>query len=89
MIFDVKKLTSLTIAFLIAMLNNIEVLSADVGNAYLNASTKERIHTICGPEFGPTLIGRVAIITRTLYGLKSSGAAWRNLFAGTLSDLGF
>jgi hypothetical protein len=71
------------------MLNNIEVLSADVGNAYLNASTKERIHTICGPEFGPTLIGRVAIITRTLYGLKSSGAAWRNLFAGTLSDLGF
>jgi hypothetical protein len=80
---------SVCLAFFIAALNDLEVLSADVRNEYLNASTKERVHTICRPQFGPTLIGRVAVITRALYGLKSSGAAWRNLFAGALSDVGF
>jgi hypothetical protein len=29
------------------------------------------------------------IIKKALYGLKSSGAAWRALFASTLSDIGF
>ncbi|MFN9981718.1 MAG: hypothetical protein ACK53Y_17465, partial [bacterium] len=29
------------------------------------------------------------ITVRALYGLKSSGAAWRNTLVGTLSDLGF
>jgi hypothetical protein len=29
------------------------------------------------------------IIRRALYGLKSSGAAWRALFASTLTDIGF
>jgi hypothetical protein len=74
---------------LIAALNDLEVLSADVGNAYLNASMKDWVHTICGPEFGPTLNGRISVITCALYGLKSSDAAWRNLFVGTLSNLGF
>jgi hypothetical protein len=80
---------SIRLAFLIAALNDIEVLFADVGNAYLNAPTKEKVHTICGQEFGNALMGRFAIISKALYGLKSSGAAWRNLLAETLHDLGF
>jgi hypothetical protein len=64
-------------------------LAADIGNAYLNASTQERVHTICGLEFGANNVGRIAVITCALYGLKSSGIAWCNLFAGTLYDLGF
>ena len=44
---------SVRIMFLIAALNDIDILSADIGNAYLNASTKERVHTTAGPEFGP------------------------------------
>jgi hypothetical protein len=80
---------SVRLAFLIAALNDPDVLVADVGNAYLNAPTQEKVHTICGREFGNALIGRVAIICRALYGLKSSGAAWRNLLAGTLHDEGF
>jgi hypothetical protein len=80
---------SVRLAFLIAALNDLELLSADVDNAYLNAYTKEKVHTICGVEFGQNLVGRIAVITRALYGLKSSGAAWRSMFATTLYDLDF
>lgn len=80
---------SVHVAFLIAALNDLEILGADIGNAYLNATTKEKVHTICGPKFGAEFSGRFAIICRALYGLKSSGAAWRNTLAGILSDLSF
>jgi hypothetical protein len=80
---------SVHLAFLIAALNDIDILSGDIGNAYLQAYTKEKVHTICGLEFGHTYHGQFAIICCALYGLKSSGAAWHAQFAGTLSDLGF
>ena len=80
---------SIRIAFLIAALNDLDILSADIGNACLNAPTKERVHTVCGLEFGQNYQGRYAIIVRALYGLKSSAAAWRSMLAGTLSDMGF
>ncbi|MFN9978500.1 MAG: hypothetical protein ACK53Y_01230, partial [bacterium] len=41
---------SIRLAFLIAALNDLEVLGGDIGNAYLQAPTKEKVHTICGPE---------------------------------------
>lgn len=68
---------SVCLAFLIAALNDLNILVADVGTAYLNAPTKEKVHTTCGIEFGQGLIGRTAVICRALYGLKSSGAALR------------
>jgi len=80
---------SVRIAFLIAALNDIEILSADIGNAYLNAPTKERVHTTAGPEFGPSRIGQTVIIVRALYGLKSSGAAWHSVLAEAIHSLGF
>jgi hypothetical protein len=79
---------SVRIGFLIAALNNLDLVAADIGNAYLQAETKEKIYAIAGPEFGE-LQGRTMIIVRALYGLKSSGAAWHNHFAQTLHDLGF
>jgi hypothetical protein len=78
---------SVRLAFLIAALNDLEILAADIGNAYLNAPTRERVHTTCGLEFGPNYQGCTAVIIKALYGLKSSGAAWRAMFAGTLQDL--
>ena len=75
---------SVRLAFLIASLNDIDILAADIGNAYLNAYTKEKVHTTCGAEFGSEHFGCFAIIRKALYGLKSSGAAWRSLFASTL-----
>jgi hypothetical protein len=71
---------------MLAALNGLDVLSADIGNAYLNARTREKIYIICGREFGDQYVGRKAVIVRALYGLKSSGAAWRACLAEVLRD---
>jgi hypothetical protein len=39
---------SVRIAFLIAALNDLNILAADIGNAYLNAPTDEKVYTITG-----------------------------------------
>jgi hypothetical protein len=80
---------SVRIAFLIAALNDLEILSADVGNAYLQAPAREKVHMTAGPELGPNRIGQAVIIVRALYGLKSSGAAWQAKFSETLHGLNF
>jgi hypothetical protein len=80
---------SIRLAFLIASLNNLDILSANIGNAYLNMFTREIVHTTCGLEFGQESQGKITIIRHALYGFKSSGAAWRSTFASTLQDMGF
>jgi hypothetical protein len=80
---------SIRIAFTLAALNDLDVLSADVQGAYLNAPTKEKVYTTAGLEFGADKVGRPVIIVRALYGLKSSGARWRDHMAATLREGGF
>jgi hypothetical protein len=80
---------SVRIAFLIAAMNDIEILSADIGNAYLNAPTKEKVHITTGPEFSPNHIGQTVIIVRALYGLKSSCATWHAVIAEAIHSMGF
>jgi hypothetical protein len=79
---------SVRIAFMLAALHEVDVLAADIGNAYLNAPCREKVYCMCGPEFGPNE-GKTALIVRALYGLKSSGAAWRAHLAQTMHDIGF
>jgi hypothetical protein len=79
---------SVRICFLIAALNDLDIWMSDVGNAYLNAQPREKVYTIAGVEFGEEE-GHTMLIVRALYGLKSSGAAWRSHFANSLRDLGF
>jgi hypothetical protein len=74
--------------FLIAALNGLGILGADVQNAYINAKTDEKVYTTTGPELGENS-GRPAIIVRALYGLKSSEERWRDHFAAILTQLGF
>ena len=76
------------IALTIATLNNLDILACDIHNAYLTAQCREKIWTRTGPEFGSES-GCIIIVVRTLYGLKSSGAAFRLLLAETLYDLGY
>jgi hypothetical protein len=57
---------SVCLAFLIAALNDLGILSADVQNAYLNAPTKEKIYTIAGPEFCQGKEGRPVMIVQAL-----------------------
>jgi len=79
---------SVRIAFLVAALNDLEVFAADIGNAYLNAPCREKIWTRAGKEFGSDE-GCIMIIVRALYGLKTSGAAWRAAFAQKLVEMGY
>ena len=79
---------SVRIALTIASLNSLEVSACDIGNAYLNASCREKLWTVACPAFGSER-GAVMIIARALYGLKSSGAAWRSTLAQTMEALGY
>ena len=79
---------SVRIAFTIAALNGLKVLGCDIQNAYLTAPTREKVWTMAGPEFGSDK-GKIMIIVRALYGLESSGAAFRAFLAETLDTLGY
>ena len=65
-------------AFTLAVLNGLDVMSADIQNAYLQAPISEKYWTICGPEFGPDIQGCKAHIIRALYGTKFAGRTFRN-----------
>ena len=77
---------SVRIAFLVAALNDSDMLSSGIQNIYLNALTTEKVHFIAGSEWGANE-GRTLIIIRALYGLKSSALSWRNHLADTLSTV--
>jgi hypothetical protein len=79
---------SIRIAFLIAGLNDLDVLAGDVTNAYLNAPCREKIWFEGKIETGNDR-GKVLILTRALYGLKSSGAAWRADLRGHFAISGY
>ena len=73
---------------MVASLNGLEVLQADVEGAYLNAKSTEKLFTVCGPEFGE-FAGRCAIIRRALYGTKSAAASWRAAISKVIEGLSF
>ena len=79
---------SVRIYLTIAALNGLKVLACDMQNAYLTAMYREKIWTIVGPEFGPNA-GKIMLITRSLYGLKFSGAAFMVLLSEVIWDLGY
>ena len=65
------------LSFIVAALNDLNILVGDIQSAYLNAPTKERVCIICGVEFGSNM-DRPALIVKDCYGLKSSGARFRD-----------
>ena len=79
---------SVRIALTIAALNGLDILSCDIQNAYLSAECREKVYTVAGPEFG-TEEGTIMIIKMALYGLKSSGAAFRSKLASVIWDMGY
>ena len=60
----------------LAVLNDTELVIGDIGTAYLNARTKEKIWIRAGPEFGPDMQGKILILEGALYGAKGSANAW-------------
>ena len=80
---------SVRLFFLIAALNDLDILTCHIQNPYLNAGTKEENWFVAGLEFGPQNIGKPVLIVKALYGLRSSGAQWREHMANTLRTAGF
>ena len=66
-------LESVRLAMFIAMHNGLQTAACDIGNAYLEAKTREKLYTLAGEEFG-SLAGKILVISKALYGLKTSGA---------------
>ena len=67
---------SARILMIIAAAEKLDVMTGDIGNAYLNTNTKEKIYSRAGAEFG--VVGIMAErnlleVIEALYGLPTSG----------------
>ena len=86
--FSVVSRESVRLAFTIATLNGVDVMSCNLENAYLNAMCCRKIWFEGGTKFGEDK-GEVLIVVRALYGLKSMGSSWHVALAQVLKDLYF
>ena len=66
---------SLRLIIFLSKLNNMKVWGADIGNAYVEATTNKKLYIVCSPEF-EELQGHIHVIHKVLYGLKRSGLRW-------------
>ena len=63
-----------------AALIDLDFMAPDIHNAYLQAPSSEKYFIVCGAEFGLENFGKVALITRALYGVKVAGRDfWHHL----------
>ena len=84
----VVSLRRLRLVMFLAELNKLQLWGGDLGNAYLEALTKEKLYIIAGPEFGE-LQGHILIIYKARYGTGTGGACWHDKFFDTLQHMGF
>ena len=84
----VVSLRSLRIVVFLSQLNNLEIWGADVGNAYLEAYTDDKLCIMAGPEF-KELQGHLLIMVKALYGTRSGGARWHDRLFDILQELKF
>ena len=72
----------------IAALNNVEVKSADISNAYAQAPVMEKMWTILHFEFGSNA-RKIAVIVEAWYGSKSAGVAFKSCLASFMESMGY
>ena len=84
----VVSLRNFSLVMFLGKLNNLDIWGADIGNAYLEAFTDEKLYIVAGPEF-QELEGYILILIKALYGLKSSGKRWAEVIHGILRDMKF
>ena len=87
---SVVSIRSLRMVLFIAELTNLTLCACDIGNAYLEAKTKEKIAIIGGPEFQDfDLENHLLLIHKALYGLRTSGARFWELLSDYLREHGW
>ena len=84
----VVSIQGIRIVTFLSELNGLKLWSTDVGNAYLESVTEEKVCFIAGPEFGK-LEGHTMVIHKAQYGLRSSGKRWHEKLHDILKDMGF
>lgn len=84
----VVSIRGLRMMIFLAELNGLQIWATDIGNAYLEAETAEKLAIIAGLEFGP-LQGHTLIIFKALYGLRTSGLRWHERLSAVLCSEGF
>ena len=84
----VASIHSLCTIILLSELNKLHLWQGNVGNAYLESYTQEKVYFIVGPEFVP-IHGHTMKIIKALYGLHSSGLHFHEHLSTVLQDFGF
>ena len=84
----VVSLRSLRMVVFLSQLNDFEIWGADIGNAYLEAYTDQKLCIIAGPEF-KELQGHLLIMIKALHGTRSGGARWHDRLFDILQELRF
>jgi len=85
---SVVSLRGIRLLTFVAELNDLEVWATDIGNAYLESYTQEKVYIVAEPEFGDRQ-GHTLVIRKALYGLKSSGLRWDERLSDVLCNMGF
>ena len=85
---SVVSLRGIRLLAFIAENNGMDLWATDIGNAYLESYTKEKVYIKAGPEFGDRA-GHFLVIAKALYGLKSSGLRWHERLADVLRAEGY
>ena len=84
----VVSLRILSMVVFLSQLNDLKIWGADVGIAYLEVCTDEKLCTIAGPEF-KELQGHPLIMIKALHGTHSGGARWHDRLFDILQELKF
>ena len=72
----------------IALNEGLSLVTGDIGNAFVQANTKEKVYLIAGREFGERQDCAV-VIKKALYGLATSARQWNIKLGDTIRALGF
>ena len=86
------KSVSARILMKIAAANNLDVITGDICNSYLNTNTQENIYTDAGTDY--ELVGVIVEenflkVIKALYGLPTSGNIWHAHLSHNLKEMGF
>ncbi len=84
----VVSLRGLRLLVFLVELNGLDIWATDIGNAYLEAETQEKVFVVAGLEFGK-VEGHTLVIVKALYSLCTSGLRWHECLADCLRDMGF
>jgi hypothetical protein len=87
-LLSVISLCGIRLLTFLVELNQQEAWATDIGNAYLESYTNEKVYIVVGPEFRDRA-GHTLVISKALYGLKSSGLRWSERFLDVLHEMKF